>query len=81
MSVRTERWKCNIMSPIDNNAVLWECKAPTTKGIIDRYNEDIGNGFLTLPKLNRCALGKSKSGMIRLYKIGDFSTRCVEDVI
>lgn len=72
------RWKCQITSPIDYTKVLWECEAPTTKRIIELYNEEIGNGFLTLPKLNRCAQGKMKSEMIRLFKIGEFSTRCIE---
>jgi len=78
MSIKCERWKCQIFSPINHEQILWECKASTTKKIIEVYNEEIGNGFLTLPKLNRCALGKSKSEMIKLFKIGEFSTRCVE---
>lgn len=71
------RWKCQIVSPIDG-AVLWEAEAPTTKSLVDIYQSQTGNTYLTLQKLNRTSLGRSKNEMIKLYKIGEFATRNVE---
>ena len=74
----TNRWKCQIVSPIDTNAVLWEGEGPTTRSIVDKYGHEVGNEFLTIQKLNRCSLGRSKNPLIKLFKIGEFGTRNIE---
>ena len=63
----TNRWKCQIVSPIDGS-VLWEDEGPTTKTLVEKYQEQTGNKFLTLQKLNRTSLGRSKNPLIKLYK-------------
>ena len=68
------RWKCQIVSPITND-VLWEGEGPTTRSIVSKYEESVGNGYLTLQKLNRCSLGRSKNPLIKLWKIGEFGSR------
>ena len=37
----TNRWKCQIVSPIDTNAVLWEGEGPTTRSIVDKYGHEV----------------------------------------
>ena len=74
----SNRWKCQIVSPI-NEEVLWESTAPTTKILAEKYQEETGNNYLTLQKLNRCSLGKNKNPLIKLFKIGEFGTRSFEN--
>lgn len=74
----SNRWKCQILSPINITDVLWEGQGPTTKSIVDVYKREVGNDFLTIQKLNRCSLGRSKNPLIKLFKIGDFGTRNIE---
>lgn len=71
------RWKCQIVSPIDGS-VLWESEGPTTKVLVETYQTETGNKYLTLQKLNRTSLGRSKNELIKLYKIGEFATRNVD---
>lgn len=71
------RWKCQILSPISTD-VLWEGQGPTTKSIVEKYEKEINNNFLTIQKLNRCSLGRSKNPLIRLVKVGEFGRRNVE---
>lgn len=73
-----DRWKCQIVSPIDE-MVLWEGIAPTTKLMAEKYQQETGNDYLTLQKLTRCSLGKSKNPLIKLFKIGEFGTRTLEN--
>ena len=75
----SNRWKCQVLSPIAINTVLWEGQGPTTKSIVEKYNTEVGNDFLTIQKLNRCSLGRSKNPLIKLFKIGDFGTRNIEN--
>lgn len=72
-----DRWKCQVLSPIDSS-VLWEGRGPTTKSIADKYSKEIGNDFITAQKLNRTSLGKSKNPLIKIYKIGEYSSRGIE---
>ena len=71
------RWKCQILSPISTD-VLWEGQGPTTKSIVEKYEKEINNNFLTIQKLNRCSLGRSKNPLIRLVKVGEFGRRNVD---
>lgn len=75
----TNRWKCQIVSPVDNMSVLWEGEGPTTKSIVTKYKTQINNNFLTIQKLNRCSLGRSKNPLIKLFKIGEFASRNREE--
>ncbi len=74
----SNRWKCQILSPIKITEVLWEGQGPTTKSIVDKYSTEVNNDFLTIQKLNRCSLGRSKNPLIKLFKIGDFGSRNIE---
>ncbi len=74
-----DRWKCQILSPIDSS-VLWEGRGPTTKSIADKYTKEIGNDYITTQKLNRTSLGKSKNPLIKIFKIGDYSSRGIEKI-
>jgi len=74
----SNRWKCQIVSPVSRNEILWEGQGPTTKSIVEKYNQEVCNDFLTIQKLNRCSLGRSKNPLIKLFKIGDFGSRNIE---
>lgn len=74
------RWRLDVLSPVDA-AILWCYEGPTTKDILEQWNVDTDNSpYITLQRLNRCSLGRSKNPLIQLYKIGDFAEKSKEIV-
>ena len=70
------RWRCEILSPVDNK-ILWTVDAATSKKIVEAWREEAGedNNYLTVQKLTRVSLNRSKNNLIKLYKIGSYANR------
>lgn len=70
------RWKLNIVSPIDLSTILYECDAPSIKELKTKWDEDCpeNKDYLSVVCLSRSSRNQIKNNLVRVYKIGSFET-------
>ena len=67
----TDRWKCELISPLDLRTILWQAEGKTLEDIAEKFEAENECNYITKSRLSRATLGRCspKNNLVRIYKI------------
>lgn len=70
---QSDRWKCELINPLDMESILWEGIGKTLEDIASKFQAENNNDYITKSRLSRATLGRCspKNNLIRIYKLKD----------
>tara|TARA_Y100000114_G_C11688960_1_gene292571 strand:+ start:253 stop:492 length:240 start_codon:yes stop_codon:yes gene_type:complete len=70
---QSDRWKCELINPLDMESILWEGIGKTLEDIAEKFQKENKNDYITKSRLSRATLGRCspKNNLIRIYKLKD----------